>query len=131
MKYQKSWSSVFSGVGLGLLINVRPYTALAVALPFMVYALILLFSNFRRYCLQLLLLIMVTLFFIGLILTYNNLTNGSPTLFGYVAQFGESHNPGFNPKTDGKTAHTPKEGLWTSLKDLNFLNLRRGSTPTE
>ena len=129
VKYQKSWSSVFSGVGLGLLINVRPYTALAVALPFMVYSLILLFSNFRRYCLQLLLLIMVTVFFIGLILTYNNLTNGSPTLFGYVAQFGESHNPGFNPKTDGKTAHTPKEGLWTSLKDLNFLNLRLTGRP--
>ena len=124
VKYQTLWASVFSGVSLGLLINVRPYTALAISLPFIVYSLMLLVANFRRYFLQFLLLTTTTLFFIGLLFTYNNLTNGSPTLFGYVAQFGKSHNPGFNPKTDGKTAHTPKKGLRTTLKDLNFLNLR-------
>ena len=129
VKYQRLWAAVFSGVSLGLLINVRPYTALAIALPFIVYSVILLVGNFRRYFLQLLLLATTTLFFIGLLFTYNNLTNGSPTLFGYVAQFGKSHNPGFNPKTDGKTAHTPKKGLRTTLKDLNFLNLRLAGWP--
>ena len=50
--------------------------------------------------------------------------NGVPTLFGYIVQFGKSHNPGFGSGPDSKPAHTPQRGLMISLKDLNFLHMR-------
>ena len=120
IKGQKWWAAIYSGISLGLLINVRPYTALAVALSFIVYSLILLICDFRRYFLRLSLLALVTLFFVGVLFTYNNSTNGSPTLFGYVVQFGKSHNPGFNPKTEGKTARFDWAG--DMLRDVHFQN---------
>ena len=66
------------------------------------------YTLFRRYPVQL----------------QNYLTNGSPTLLGYIVQLGKSHNPGFGSGPDGKPAHTPQRGLMISLKDLNFLNMR-------
>ena len=118
------YAPILAGTGLGMLINVRPYTALAVAIPVCIYALGAWGNDFRRHLLRLSVLTLVTLCFIGILFSYNYLTNGSPTLFGYVVQFGKAHNPGFGSGPDGKPAHTPQRGLMISLKDLNFLNMR-------
>jgi 4-amino-4-deoxy-L-arabinose transferase-like glycosyltransferase len=115
------YAPILAGTGLGMLINIRPYTALAVAIPVCIYALVALGNDFRRHLLRLSALALVTLCFVGILLSYNYLTNGSPTLFGYVVQFGKAHNPGFGSGPDGKPAHTPQRGLMISLKDLNFL----------
>ncbi len=120
----KWYSPLIAGVGLGMVINVRPYTAVAIVVPFCIYSFLLLIRNFRAYLSRLVALALITLCFVGILLSYNYLTNDSPTLFGYVVQFGKEHNPGFGHSPHGRPPHTPKMGLINSLNDLNFLNVR-------
>jgi len=122
---ERKWHApLIAGFGLGMLISVRPYTAMAIAAPFCIYSLLLLIRDFRAYLLRLVALALITLCFVGILLGYNYLTNGSPTLFGYVVQFGKGHNPGFGHSPDGRTPHTLQRGFIHSLNDLNFLNIR-------
>lgn len=123
LKNNKIRYSIISGLGLGIMINIRPYTALAIAVPFFVYSVWLLFRAIRVYLLRLTIIAVVTLCLIGVLLGYNYATNGSPTLFGYVVQFGKEHNPGFHNVKD-RYYHIPEKGWKESRNRLNFLNVR-------
>jgi len=114
---------LISGFGLGMMVNIRPYTALSIAAPFCIYSFWLLWKDFRLNITKLLIIALVTMIFIGILFGYNYATNGSPTLFGYVVQFGKRHNPGFKD-VGGRYYHSPKKGWVETLNRLNFLNVR-------
>ena len=118
----KWYDPIVAGIGLGMLINIRTYTAVAIAIPFCIYSLFLLFKDFRIYVWRITILALTTLCFIGILLGYNYATNGSPTLFGYVAQFGKEHNPGFGHHGHGGASHTFQKGFISSIEALNILN---------
>lgn len=120
---EKKWyHPILAGLGLGMVLNIRPYTAVATVMPFGIYSLLLLKKDFRAYLFRMTTFILVVLCFIGILLSYNYITNGSPTLFGYVIQFGTGHNIGFGHSALDKPYHTPQRGLIQNLQDLNALN---------
>ena len=114
-------SALLAGTFLGLAVNVRPLTALAIATPFIFYSFYLITHNLRIYIPRLILLSFATIVFVGFLLYYNYLTNGNPFTFGYIARWGSQHGLGFGISGWGPT-HTPLRGLLSTSEDLNALN---------
>jgi len=120
--------ALLCGFSLGYALNIRPMTAVAVGAPFALYALIrlsrLLFRDIRvgiRFGGLCLLTLLVFGVMVGVLLTFNYLTNGDPFLFGYIVLHGEGHKPGFGHSGWGEP-HTPKKGFVQTLNNLNALN---------
>ncbi len=114
-------SALLAGSFLGLAVNVRPLSALAISTPLIIYSLFLVFRNFKQYFSRLILLGLGTAFFIGILLYYNYLTNGDPFTFGYIARWGSDHGLGFGRSGWGPI-HTPLRALLSTSEDLNALN---------
>ena len=121
LRLRKAFPAILTGVALGMLINIRPYTALALSAPFAGYSLILLLIDFRLHARWLLTMLFVTFLFVGILLTFNKLTNGSPFLFGYQVLHGQGHTVGFGRSGWGPD-HNPVRGLVQGLNNLNGLN---------
>jgi len=115
------YNSILAGICLGLVANIRPYTALAIGTPFAVYSLIQFFRSPKQLFSRLLLLLVFTLLVTGLVFVYNWITNGSPTLFGYVVKWGPGHEVGFGHSGWGPP-HTPYQGFLNTGNNLNLLN---------
>lgn len=114
------WLEGFTaGLLLGLAACVRPYTALAFALPAVVFVLPELFR--RRAAGSALALIGGVVLGGSLLLGWNWLAHGDPLLFGYVARYGRGHEIGFGHSGWG-AAHTPLRGLVNVGHDLNMFN---------
>jgi hypothetical protein len=114
-------SALLAGSFLGLAVNVRPLSALAISTPLIIYSLFLVFRNFKQYFSRLILLGLGTAFFVGILLYYNYLTNGNPFTFGYIARWGSDHGLGFGRSGWGPI-HTPLRALLSTSEDLNALN---------
>ena len=112
---------LIAGASLGMALNGRPMTALALCVPFAVYALVLLIRRFRKYAFRFSIMLATVLAFVGILLLFNYLTNGNPFLFGYIEKYGEGHYPGFGHSPWG-AAHNPDKGLHQNLDNLNALN---------
>lgn len=116
------WRQVLAaGFFWGCAANVRGYTAMAVAAPFAVWGLILLFRQPGRFIPRFLTLLVVAAAVTSLSLVYNYLTNGHPMLFGYVVKWGAGHEVGFGRSGWGDF-HTPMRGLLNTGHDLTLLN---------
>jgi hypothetical protein len=127
-----SWPiSLLAGLALGCAVAIRPLTAAAVGAPFAIYALVRLFRPspadggsgvrlpFALHCLVAAGGLTVP---VVLLLLFNQLTNGSPLLFGYEALHGKEHLPGFGRSGFWNEPHTPLRGLTWTLKNFNALN---------
>jgi hypothetical protein len=112
---------VLGGLFLGLAANVRPYTAMAVAVGFAVYGLLRMVREPRRFVPRLLVMAGVIGAVASLVLVYNWLTNGHPLTFGYVVKWGPGHELGFGRSGWG-AQHTPLRGLVNTGNDMNVLN---------
>lgn len=110
-----------AGIAAGMMFNIRPLTAAALIFPFGLYGGYLLTVRFREYLLPLFSLTVTVLIFIGILLSFNFLTNGDPLIFGYVALYGPEHMPGFGRAAWGDP-HTPAFGLRKTLNDLTGMN---------
>ncbi len=121
VRNQSFWSALLAGSFLGLAVNVRPLTALAIATPLIIYSLYLIRRNFGTYLSRFSLLTISAVIFVGILLYYNYLTNGNPLTFGYTARWGSDHGLGFGHSGWGP-AHTPLRGLLSTWEDLNALN---------
>lgn len=121
VRKQSFLSALLAGTFLGLAINVRPYTALAIATPLIIYSCYLLSRSISRHLPRFSLMAIVTVFFIGILFYYNYLTNGNPLIFGYSARWGSVHDLGFGRSALGP-AHTPMRGLLFTALELNALN---------
>jgi len=112
---------LFAGGSLGMALLARPVTAMAVSVPFAIYALFSLIKYFKKYALRLSIMLTTCFVFIGLLFTFNYLTNSDPLLFGYEVKWGPKHNLGFGNGIWGEI-HTPQKGLQQNLNNLNALN---------
>jgi len=121
IKRGKFYYPLISGASLGMALNGRPMTALALSIPFAVYAVILLVKSFSKYVLRFVVMFITVSVFVGILLLFNYLTTGDPLLFGYIAKYGEGHYPGFGHSPWGNP-HSVSRGLTQSLNNLNGLN---------
>ena len=110
-----------AGLALGALVNLRPWTALGLVVPFVVFSGVLLVRNPRRHAPALLATALVTLAGVAGFLAYNSATTGSPWVTGYEALHGEEHHPGFGRAAWGDPL-TPERALETTRERTNFLN---------
>ena len=124
-----------SGVALAMLINIRPLTALAVALPVGVYGLYLLFQTRGRLLGRFALILVPVVLGIAGFFFYNYLLTGNPRMSGYEAQgMLELHHKnwglGFGIRGwEGWGDHTPLRGLIQAGNNLNGLNKYLFETP--
>lgn len=117
----KYYNPILSGASLGMALNGRPMTALAMCIPFAIYAFILLIRRFKKYVAAFSIMLVTVGIFVGILLMFNYLTTGDPLLFGYEVRWGEGHNPGFGHSGWGEP-HTPSKGLRQNLNNLNAYN---------
>ncbi len=111
--------AIFSGLCLGYAIIIRPLDGVAIATPFMCYALYCAFKKKGITTKQLLCLGSSILFMILLLLLYNKITTGNPFLFGYQKKYGSL---GFLGSAQFGPSHTLKGGLINSSNNLIGLN---------
>lgn len=110
-----------AGLCIGLLACVRPYTAVAVAVPFAGYGLYRLVREPRRLVSRLAAAVAVGGAVAALALVYNRLTNGDWLTFGYVVKWGPGHEVGFGRSAWG-AGHTPLRGLVNTGNSLSAVS---------
>lgn len=86
-------TGLWGGAAIGYCFITRPYTTLALAVPYMVYAAYLLLVQGRRYRRPLLIMAGVGALFVLFQLYFNAATTGHPFTFGYQLSWGDWHNP--------------------------------------
>ena len=121
VRLQSVISAIVAGAALGWIVNIRPLTAVSLALPFAVYSCCLLWKQFRRYGKPFLALTLTATVFVAILLAFNYLTNGDPLLFGYQVLHGDEHLPGFGHAAWG-AALTPALGVRHTLNNFVGLN---------
>ncbi|MDQ1326771.1 MAG: 2 protein [Candidatus Poribacteria bacterium] len=117
----KFYYPLIAGVSLGVCLNARPFTAIGIVIPYIIYASYLLIRHTKIYLSRFTIMIVSFALFVGILLGFNYLTNGNPFLFAYEVLHGKQHNPGFGHSAWGPP-HTPLKGLIQDLNDLNALN---------
>lgn len=112
---------LISGGALGWLVLTRPYSAAALALPFLVYGLFVLIRRGPSVWHAGTGFVVSLLFFLSLLLGFNFITNGDPLEFGFQTLWGNQVTPGFGGSNAGE-AHTPLKGITQTLSSLNGIN---------
>jgi len=109
------WYTILSGLALGVLILTRPMTALAVAVPFGIHGLYLLFRSDARTRMRLLVFGLMVIFFVGLYFLWQYSLTGDALLNPYTLWWPYDR-VGFGPGHGrGPTGHT---------LDLAWINTR-------
>lgn len=94
MLKRPDWNTgLWGGAALGFCFITRPYTALTLALPYIIHSMYLLLARARDYWKPLALMGAVGSCFVLFQLYYNHATNGHPFTFGYELSWGTWHNP--------------------------------------
>ena len=110
---------LYSALAIGFAFTIRPLTALGMAIPFGISALI--FAHKNKLVSHLFFALPGVLLFIGINCYYNYIMFGSPTMPGYIKLWGKGHDLGFHLSPWGE-AHTPLKGMRNELADLSLLN---------
>ncbi len=121
LKHGRWRQALAAGVFIGLVANVRPYTAAALALPFIGYGLVRIARDPGRLIPRFAVMVVAAAAVASLTLVYNQLVNGDPLLFGYVVKWGPGHLLGFG-KSGWGAQHTPMRGLVNTGNSLNLAN---------
>jgi hypothetical protein len=121
VRHGKIGYAIATGASLGMVLNVRPLTAVGLAFPFCIYGCYLLMTRFRELRLPMAAVVASFLIFVGILLGFNALTTGNPLVFGYEVLYGPQVKPGFGHAAWGNP-HTPIQGLYKTLNNLNGLN---------
>lgn len=112
---------LIAGGALGWLILTRPYSAAALALPFLVYGLFVLIRRGAAVWRGAMGFTVSLLLFLILLLGFNFVTNGDPLEFGFQTLWGNQVTPGFGGSNAGEP-HTPLKGITQTLSSLNGIN---------
>lgn len=92
---------LLAGLGLGMAFLIRPYTALLISVPFLLFYASKLFKNFKIMLRNSIALILILTISVFILLIYNDITNKDFFTFGYEVCHGKEHGIGF-----GKTGYT-------------------------
>ena len=109
--------AIAAGCGLGMLVCIRPYTAVALSLPFLLHGVYSLFRERRFPAFPALAFVLTTSIFVLLLLVFNDQTNGSPFVFGYQVLWGSDVLPGLGNASWGKRL-TFVQGMLNALDNL-------------
>ncbi|MEX2191064.1 MAG: glycosyltransferase family 39 protein, partial [Bacteroidota bacterium] len=112
---------LISGSALGWVILTRPYSAAALALPFLLYGLAVLLKRGPDVWRAGIGFTVSLILFLSLLLGFNFVTNGDPLVFGFQTLWGVQVSPGFGGSNAGE-AHTPVKGIAQAISSLNGMN---------
>lgn len=121
LRTKKLGYGIVAGFCLGMILNIRPLTAFALALPFVIFGSYILITQFQENFLSMTVIAVAFLVLAVGLLSFNYFTNGNPFLFGYEVLYGPQVKPGFGNAAWGDP-HTPIQGLRHTLNDLNGVN---------
>ncbi len=88
-------NGALAGVGLGMMLLIRPLDTALLSIPFLIYYGISCLRSFHARSRNLLGFVLSMGIFAGILFTYNALTNGHPFKMGYMVYLGEGHGLGF------------------------------------
>ena len=116
-----STHALISGLSLGYAINIRPLTAVAIGFPFICNLIIYAYKKRKMKTRKVLIFFAGLFLMVLLLLLYNDLTNGSPFLFGYQKKYDAL---GFFGNFQGgpPLPHTLKGGVINTSNNLIGLN---------
>ncbi|MGB2844297.1 MAG: glycosyltransferase family 39 protein, partial [Candidatus Aminicenantaceae bacterium] len=89
-------NGLLTGMGLGMAFLIRPYNAILISTPFLIYYVVLLIKNIRKRLKNIITFGLAVIFFLSILLIYNQITNGHPLKMGYFASYGVEHSLGFS-----------------------------------
>lgn len=115
-------NGLLSGIGLGMAFLIRPYNAILISTPFLLYYVVLLIKNIRKRLKNIITFGLAVIFFLSILMIYNQITNGHPLKMGYFASYGVEHSLGFSRTGYTGIPHTPFLGsfkIGISLASLN------------
>lgn len=110
-----------AGAALGWFVLIRPYSAAALAIPFLLYGFFQSVKRFHELKNSIAGFVLLFLVLVGILLSFNSLTNGSPFLFGYELKWGPQGNPGFGNAGWGEPL-TLLRALHQTVSNLNGMN---------
>jgi len=115
-------NGLMAGFGLGMAFLCRPYTALLMSVPILIYYTLKSIPHWKMAYKNVCAFMAVVLVFIFVFLIYNYITNGHPLLSGYTLRYGQDHGLGFGKKGFTDTPLTPLLGATNILTYLISLN---------
>ena len=115
-------NGLFAGIGLGMAFLIRPFSAVLISIPFLIYFVFVLLKDFRKRIKNALVLALAIFAFISVLLIYNQITNGHPLRMGYIVSHGEEHGIGFGRKGYTDIPHTPFLGLTKIGESMQEIN---------
>jgi len=122
IKNPSATNGLCSAIGLGMAILIRSYNVILISIPFLIYYSIKLLKNFKARLKNVAVFTLVCLIFIGILLIYNQITNGHPLKMGYYARYGENHGLGFGRTGYLGIPHNPFLGTDKIGKSLKAMN---------
>lgn len=115
-------NAALSGLGWGMGFLIRPYSMVALSLPFLIFLGVRSLKNYKIFYKTALIFCSIVLASGLLLMLYNYFTNGNPFLMGYIVRYGANHEVGFGRTGYTITPHTPLLGAmntWANIRSLN------------
>lgn len=111
-----------AGASLGMAFLIRPGNAPLFALPFLIVLTVLFLQNMRTRFKNMAAFVLAAGAFVGLLLVYNQLTNGSPLKMGYIVQHGREYAVIFGRAATLDYEYTPHLGFEQMGKNIAAIN---------
>jgi len=115
-------NGLLTGLGLGMAFLIRPYTALLISIPFLLFYALNFIKNLKRNLKNSIAFILVLTTSILILLIYNNVTNDNFLTFGYEVCHGKGHGIGFGNSGYTNIPHTAYLGFIQLFNYINALN---------
>ncbi|MDP2914662.1 MAG: glycosyltransferase family 39 protein [Candidatus Aminicenantes bacterium] len=116
------WNGALAGASWGMALLIRPGNTPLFSLPFLFVLGILLLRDFKRRFKNAASLAAAAVVFIGLLLAYNQLTNGNPFTMGYIVHHGKEYGVIFGRPATLDYNFGPLAGavqIWDNFKAIN------------
>ena len=122
IKTPKLLYGLLAGSALGIAFLIRPYNAAVFSLAFLVYYLFTSVRDVPNRAKNIAGLIISGALFVGILLAYNQTTNGNPFKMGYIAHYGKSYSVIFGRPATQSYDYTPLVGTLQIGKNLVAIN---------
>lgn len=115
-------NGLLAGLGLGMAFLIRPYNAVLLSIPFILFYAAKLFQDFKKRLKNAAAIVLIMFTFISFLLVYNQITNGHPLRMGYYVSYSKDHGLGFGRAGYTGIPHTPFLGssqIGASFRAMN------------
>ncbi|NBO18211.1 MAG: hypothetical protein EBV03_03105 [Proteobacteria bacterium] len=118
-----TWQSgLLAGIAIGYCFITRPYSAVALAMPYIIHSVYLLVVERKTYLRPLIAMALMGGAFLGFQLYYNAATTGDPLVFGYQRSWGDWHNPLSGAATSRLNDFEMEKNFRENLQRLAWFN---------